>query len=296
MMNATTRILKACSLSMALLGSAALVTAISLPDVAFAKNGNDNGNGGGNGNGGNGNGNGGGGNSDKASSKKSDGASSEGQKSNASKKKVVKVKTAEKKKVKAKAKPKRKDLASELGVSPSDLGALNAAHASPNALANASPNSRVGRIAAYRDSVVAGEALQAELDEKIALLATLTPPDRPLTEIDADLADAIADVATKATTVAELEAALAAAGGADPVILDNLATARGELTAAQGIEAYVRGEQAAAIQYETVTAEVTDLTQQVEDQPEVERSLLEAAANKPVTDEVEAAVKLLLGL
>jgi hypothetical protein len=279
MMNATTRILKACSLSMALLGSAAMVTAISLPDVAFAKNGNDNGNGGGNGNGGNGNGNGGGGNSDKASSKKSDGASSEGQKSNASKKKVVKVKTAEKKKVKAKAKPKRKDLASELGVSPSDLGALNAAHASPNALANASPNSRVGRIAAYRDSVVAGEALQAELDEKIALLATLTPPDRPLTEIDADL-----------------EAALAAAGGADPVILDNLATARGELTAAQGIEAYVRGEQAAAIQYETVTAEVTDLTQQVEDQPEVERSLLEAAANKPVTDEVEAAVKLLLGL
>ena len=32
----------------------------------------------------------------------------------------------------------------------SKLGALNAAHASPNAFANASPNSRVGKIAAYQ--------------------------------------------------------------------------------------------------------------------------------------------------
>ena len=42
--------LKACSLSVALLGSVAIVAAVSMPDVAFAKSGNDNG--GGNGNGG----------------------------------------------------------------------------------------------------------------------------------------------------------------------------------------------------------------------------------------------------
>ncbi|MBL8696817.1 MAG: hypothetical protein JNK67_00505 [Alphaproteobacteria bacterium] len=33
------------------------------------------------------------------------------------------------------------------------LGALNAAHASPTARANAAPNSRVGRIAAYEDAM-----------------------------------------------------------------------------------------------------------------------------------------------
>jgi hypothetical protein len=41
------------------------------------------------------------------------------------------------------------------GSTASQLGALNAAHASPNALAHASPSSRVGKIAAYKDSVAA---------------------------------------------------------------------------------------------------------------------------------------------
>ena len=38
------------------------------------------------------------------------------------------------------------------------LGALNAYHASPNAYKNASPNSRVGRIAAYWDKLQEAEA------------------------------------------------------------------------------------------------------------------------------------------
>ena len=50
------------------------------------------------------------------------------------------------------------------------LGALNAAHASPNAFANASPNSRVGRIAAYRDAALVSEELAGILaDAKEAL-------------------------------------------------------------------------------------------------------------------------------
>jgi hypothetical protein len=44
----------------------------------------------------------------------------------------------------------------------SKLGALNAYHASPNAFKNASPNSRVGRIAAYWDKLQ-----EAEVDGKI---------------------------------------------------------------------------------------------------------------------------------
>ena len=192
--------------------------------------------------------------------------------------------------------PKPKDLASELGVDPSELGALNAAHASLNALAHASPNSRVGRIAAYRDAVLEGQELQSELDEKSALLETLAPPDRTLADIEAALTGAEADVQTNATSVAALEDALAAAGGSDPTIESDLVAARDALTAATDAAAALMDEQTAAAEYATLSGEVDTLTQQVEAQPELERTLLEAAANKPVTDEVEAAVKILLGL
>jgi hypothetical protein len=71
-----------------------------------------------------------------------------------------------------------------------DLGALNAAHASDTALANASPNSRVGKIAAYKDAEIAAKAAAA----------------------DAAAADqAVADAQGK------LDAALAANADADPV-------------------------------------------------------------------------------
>src|SRR5262245_20931683 len=43
------------------------------------------------------------------------------------------------------------------GATASSLGALNAAHASPDALANASPNSRVGKIAAYKEAALAAQ-------------------------------------------------------------------------------------------------------------------------------------------
>ena len=50
------------------------------------------------------------------------------------------------------------------------------------------------------------------------------------------------------------------------------------------------------MEYETVAAEVDELADKVAAQPEVERDLLEEAANKPVTDAVDAAVRKLLGL
>ena len=68
--------------------------------------------------------------------------------------------------------------------------------------------------------------------------------------------------------------------------LPDAATKIGELIA----------ERAAAADYEALSAEVDDLAQKVAEQPAVERALLEAASNKPVTDAVEAAVKQLLGL
>lgn len=286
-MKKTTLFLKACTLSVALLGSAAVVAAVSLPDVAFAKSGNDNGggNGGGNGKGG------GNGNADKADKKKSDGNGSS-----------AKTKTKEKAKTKAKAKskPKKKDLAEELGVHPSELGALNAAHANANAFKNASPNSRVGRIAAYRNAVLAGELLAEELELKEAELAALPVPARPSSEVKTELDLAAQETATAEGIVNGLEDALAAADPTDTALIDqietDLAAARTDLAAAEQTEAALQGEYDSALAYETVEADVAELTQQVEDQPELERSLLEAAANKEVTDEVEAAVKKLLGL
>lgn len=282
----TTQILKACSLTMLLLGSTAFIAAISLPDVAHADSGKGNGNGGGNGNaGGNGNGNGGGNGNGNGNSEKAVDSTDTSGNVDLSTTKVAKTK-----------KPKAKSLAEELGVSPSELGALNAAHASPNALKHASPNSRVGRIAAYKTAVLEGVELQAELDAKKAALDALTPPTRSVEAINADVAAAAVDLGVKTAAVAKLEADLALAGGTNAQIEADLAAARVALTAATVAANTLQAEQTAAIEYETLSTEVGSLTQQVADQPALERSLLEAAANKPVTDAVEAAVKVLLGL
>lgn len=300
MKKSTTQLLKACSLSMALMGSAAVVLAVSMPVASYAKGGDDNGNsggnGGGNGNGGNGNGGGNGNAGGNGNGNGGGGGNASGDEdAAASGKTKPAVSGGSTKTTKAKATAGKK-LASVLGVSPSELGALNAAHASPNALKNASPNSRVGRIAAYRDSVLAGEVLKDQLDEKTAELEALTPPDRPVADIDAALETANAEVSTKANAVADLEQALADAGGEDAQIEEDLATARGELESANATVGELIAERAAAADYEALSAEVDDLAQKVEEQPAVERALLEAASNKPVTDAVEAAVKQLLGL
>jgi hypothetical protein len=278
MKNTTVKILRACSLSLALAGSAALVMSAAMPTPVHADNDKGNGNGG-NGNGGNGgNGKGNGGNGNSAKSEKSGGAS----KSNSDKS----TGQAEKSKKTVK-KAKKKSVAEDLGVSPSELGALNAAHASPTALANAAPNSRVGRIAAYKAAVLEGEELVGELADKQELLDSLTTPE--LAEAQLILEDANEKVAT-------LEQQLADAGGVDPVIEAELAIARDDAIKAAEDVALLVGELDNPEEYLALTEEVDALEQQLEDQPELERSLLEAAANKPVTDEVEAAVKKLLGL
>ncbi len=187
-------------------------------------------------------------------------------------------------------------MADLLGVHPSELGALNAANASENALKNAAPNSRVGLIAAYRDTVLAGDELRTDLEEKQALLDGMTPPDRPVSEIDEDLEAALADVQEKQDRVDQLEEDLEAAGGSDPDIEAELDDANAELQDSIDAAEDLNAERQVAAEYEDTVAEVEDLTEALENQPETEREALENAANKPVTDEVEAAVKSLLGL
>ena len=108
------------TLSLSLAGATALVTISA--DPAFANNGNGNGNGGGNGNGrGNGNGN---KNADR--SERSNGNANNAGRGNNGR-----------------------------GAIASELKSLNAAHASPTALANASPNSMPGKLNSYREDRLA---------------------------------------------------------------------------------------------------------------------------------------------
>jgi len=100
------------------------------------------------------------------------------------------------------------------GAEASRLGALNAAHASDTALAHASPNSRVGKIAAYKDAEVAAKAAnadaaaadqavadaQAKLDAALAAYADTDPlndvDQATIDRLTQDVADAQAAAAT----------------------------------------------------------------------------------------------------
>lgn len=184
------------------------------------------------------------------------------------------------------------EMAYVLGAHPSELGALNAAHASENALRNAAPNSRVGRIATYRDTVIEGDELRDELADREDFLAGLQEPERPISEIEDDLKDAVTDVRENRDRVQELEEAFET----DPSLEDELNQAKEELADSVEVARDLRDERRAAVEYEETVQEVEDLAEQVEDQEVLEREALEEAANKPVTDEVEAAVKELLGI
>ncbi|MGV6805112.1 MAG: hypothetical protein ACWA49_12980 [Ruegeria sp.] len=210
--------------------------------------------------------------------------------------KSVKVKRHLDESVRPEIRPKGNKMAALLGVHPSELGALNAANASETALNNASPNSRVGRIATYRETVLAGNDLRDALEEKEALLDGMMPPDRPVSDIEDELEVTLMDIQEKQELVTELEEALADAGGDDPDLQEQLDQANSELQDSVAEAEKLAAEREAAIEYDETAAEVEELADLVSDQAATEREALENAANKPVTDEVEAAVKALLGL
>jgi hypothetical protein len=152
--------------------------------------------------------------------------------------------------------------------SPSNLGALNAAPASPQALAHANPNSREGMIAAYQQAAIAAKAT-----------------DQAVVTAQANLAAANQAVADAQNALTAAQAALAA--NVDPAQAASLTaavnTAQANLdaanqTAATDAQALANAQAAAA------TADAT------RDQA------LAAAANKPVTDRVIDAVNSLLGI
>lgn len=114
------------------------------------------------------------------------------------------------------------------GALASGLKGLNAAHASPEAMANAAPNSQVGRIATYKAAVegsTAAAAAQAELDatvEELALLdATYTAGRTALTEAETQAAGELDNLQAQKddlltdynSDIADLDAQIAALEG-----------------------------------------------------------------------------------
>ncbi len=174
-------------------------------DAALAAKG---GNGGGNSNGNSGNH----GNGNGASSHANKGGSAK-----ASTAKTTKTKAALLKKA---VKEKQPNIASQ-------LGALNAAHASANAFAHASPNSRVGKIAAYAAASGAATAAQDKVTQAVADVqaaqeafdADPTNPD--LEKALADAQQALADAQTALTDAqTQTSALLEAAANKHPVSLE----------------------------------------------------------------------------
>jgi hypothetical protein len=175
------------------------------------------------------------------------------------------------------------------GNSAADLGALNAAHASPNALLHANPNSRVGRIAVFRDAVLATGEIAADRDEAQAVLDLLPVPTRPSSDVQAEL-----DLAEIALADADLLVAdLADNDPFDQVAYDQAVVDQGIIAENVGD---LEGELLDNAAYDSAAATLAELEGSLADRPAIERELLEAAANKPVTDAVELAVENLLGL
>jgi hypothetical protein len=175
------------------------------------------------------------------------------------------------------------------GNSAADLGALNAAHASANALLHANPNSRVGRIAIFRDAVLETGVMQQERDDAQAALDLLPVPARPSSEVQAEL-----DLAEIALGDADLLVAdLADNDPFDQAAYDQAVQDQGDI---QDNIGDLEGELLANKTYDDAAAALAELEENLLDRPAVERELLEAAANKPVTDAVELAVEEMLGL
>ena len=123
------------------------------------------------------------------------------------------------------------------GKSASALGALNAAHASAQAFAHASPNSRIGKIKAYFLANVAANAADAKVvADQLAIstyqnalaaynAALISNPPVSTAVLAADLAAVNAALPAYTTATAALAADQAAAATADAAAAAALATA-----------------------------------------------------------------------
>lgn len=176
------------------------------------------------------------------------------------------------------------------------LGALNAANASEQALQNASPNSRVGRIAAYRDQVLENEMLRAELKDATLLLDTMDAPDLTAEEFAALSATEAAKRDALETEIAEIRTALNALGGENDELETALIAAEMERAEQDKIIAELDDQSANANAYWDGQVALSERQLELDELDRIAAELLAAAANKPITDGVILEVHRLLDL
>lgn len=179
---------------------------------------------------------------------------------------------------------------------PSQLGALNAANASPNALMNAAPGSRVGLIAAYRDAVLTSREVSEDLTEAVALLDGLEEPDRTVDEIERNMERLRGRVAVTETELSVLRGQLEDAGGSDATLEQQIADAEKLLDRQVNRLAGLNTELETAETYEETVDLVKELEDRLLESVDTEASTLEAASNKPVVDGTAETVQYLLGI
>lgn len=178
----------------------------------------------------------------------------------------------------------------------SELKGMNAVHASATALANAAPNSQVGRIAAYRDAALATIAAgTAVADAQAALDAALADQAQAQADLDA------LNGSYTGRTSDEINTDIAALDPAAPDYQEKLDGLNAELTAAQdygsqkaALEAAVADATTAVTGAETVMAEAQaalDSAQATED-----GALSTAANGRTLSPEAVAYVREQLGL
>lgn len=173
------------------------------------------------------------------------------------------------------------------GSTASKLGALNAAHASETALMHANPNSRVGKIAAYKEAEIEAQALQAEAE---ALAEAAATADQAISDANQALTDAQQALADAQALNADAELANDVPQDQVDALSQAVADAETDLAAA---EQAAEGADAAA-------AEAQAAADAAQDEAD---SALVNAANKDITDEegnvlsdVRDTVNDLLGL
>ena len=184
------------------------------------------------------------------------------------------------------------------GTISSKLGALNAAHASTTAMANASANSRVGKIAAYRDATLA-EKTTAKVLEDATALATTTQDLANTAKLAYDKAVTDALAATAAVTLAQKNVNVAAADADltnDAAFADALAKAQGDATIANAAVVTKQTELKNALGAATLaqTALKTAETEAVAAAAKTTETLNAAANKTPVDPDTQAALNLLL--
>lgn len=252
-------------------------------DYAYAK-----GNGGGNG-GDRGNSGGNGGGKDKDRSKPSkDRTSSAGNSNNTNGKGLfgfLKKKNQDSTTTQVAAVPSKPAKAVNRGALASELKGLNAAHANPNALANASPDSMVGKVAAYQ-TAVNNEGERDLLEDSLVAL-------------EEELATLVEgyDGRSAADIQSELDAINASIAELDPTVEEDAAT----LSELQASMTALQSELDAANTYDSEVSRLTDEIASVETEieelgPTPEEALAIASDGRDLSPEAMAELHKLLGL